>query len=162
MYIYIYIYIYNKCVVYKHIVYIYIYILIITLIIIILVLILLLLIIIIITTAYHTYCNISATAVGAVAFRATILLLFSFDSSREFRDVVFEDVGFETDTLLTLKNYKCGDFTPKADMGEGLDTSSLKPHILKHHIPEHPIKAGSYSRGWRSPSAKGVPQKLCF
>ena len=25
-------------------------------------------------------------------------------------------------------------------MGEGLKTDSLKPHILKHHMPEHPIK----------------------
>ena len=24
-------------------------------------------------------------------------------------------------------------------MGEGFKDSSLKPHILKHHIPEHPI-----------------------
>ena len=28
-----------------------------------------------------------------------------------------------------------------ADMGEGFETSSLKPHILKHHIPEQPNDA---------------------
>ena len=33
-------------------------------------------------------------------------------------DVAFEDAGFENDSLLTLKNWRCGDFTPKADMGE--------------------------------------------
>ena len=34
------------------------------------------------------------------------------------RDVV-EDVGFEHNMLLVLNNWRCGDFTPKADMGEG-------------------------------------------
>ena len=29
-------------------------------------------------------------------------------------------------------------YTPNADMGEGFETISFKPHILKHHIPEHP------------------------
>ena len=60
---------------------------------------------------------------------------------REFRDVVVEDVGFEIDSLSTLKNWRCGDFTPEAAMGEGLKTSILKPHILKHHIPELPKSA---------------------
>ena len=55
-----------------------------------------------------------------------------------FRDLVFEDVGFQADSLLTLKKQRCGDFTPRAYMGEGFYTSMSKPHILKHHIPEHP------------------------
>ena len=58
---------------------------------------------------------------------------------REFRDVVFEDVGFDEHCFLALENRRCGDFTPKADMGEGLTTMMFKPHILKHHIPEHPM-----------------------
>ena len=58
--------------------------------------------------------------------------------SREFGDVVFEDAGFETNSLLALKNWRRGDFTPKADVGEGLKTICFKPHILKHQIPEHP------------------------
>ena len=53
-------------------------------------------------------------------------------------DMVFDDVGFENDSSLTLDNWRCGDFTPNADMGEGVKTISFKPHILKHHIPEHP------------------------
>ena len=38
---------------------------------------------------------------------------------REFRDAVFEDVGFEHDSLLTLKHRRCGDITPETDMGRG-------------------------------------------
>ena len=32
------------------------------------------------------------------------------------------------------------DFTPKTDMGKGkgFKPSTTTPHILKHHIPEHP------------------------
>ena len=30
----------------------------------------------------------------------------------------------------------CVDFTPKANLREGLNTMIFKPHILKHHIPE--------------------------
>ena len=70
----------------------------------------------------------------------TILILTTIiimSNDRGFRDVVFEDVGFENSSWLTLNNCRCGDFTPKADMGEGLRTSILKPHILKHHIHEH-------------------------
>ena len=52
--------------------------------------------------------------------------------------MVFEDVGYETNILLTLNNWRCGDFTPKADMGEGFNTIILEHHILKHHIPEYP------------------------
>ena len=40
---------------------------------------------------------------------------------REFRDVVFEDAGFDSNSLLTLNSRRCGDFTPKADMGQGFD-----------------------------------------
>ena len=40
-------------------------------------------------------------------------------TTREFRDVVFEDVGFEHNSWLTLTHTRCGDFTPKADMGKG-------------------------------------------
>ena len=38
--------------------------------------------------------------------------------SREFRDVVFEDEGFDNNSLLTLKNRRCADFAPNADMVE--------------------------------------------
>ena len=38
---------------------------------------------------------------------------------RESRDVVFEDVGFERNSRLTLNNRRFGDFAPKADIGEG-------------------------------------------
>ena len=31
-------------------------------------------------------------------------------------------MGFDNDSWLTLKNCRCGDFTPKADVGEGLQT----------------------------------------
>ena len=42
--------------------------------------------------------------------------------SREFRDVAFEDVGFEQNT-----NWRCGeDFTPEADMGEGFKTKAFR------------------------------------
>ena len=34
-------------------------------------------------------------------------------------DVVFEDVEFENMSFLTLNNRRRGDFTSKADMGEG-------------------------------------------
>ena len=62
---------------------------------------------------------------------------------REFRGVVFEDVGLEHDSVLTLNIGRCGDFTAKADMGEGFEHSMLKLHIPKHHIPEHPSMHGS-------------------
>ena len=32
----------------------------------------------------------------------------------------------------------CGDFAPKADMGDVFLIISFKPHMLKHRIPEHP------------------------
>ena len=38
--------------------------------------------------------------------------------------------GLIANSLLTLKNSRCGDFTPKVDMGEGLSTSILKTHIV--------------------------------
>ena len=78
-------------------------------------------------------------------------------SYREFRDVVFQDMGFENNSLSTLKNWRCGDFTPKADMGEGFKTSMLKPHILKHHIPEHPILACAQEKllRWFGPDFAG-------
>ena len=55
-------------------------------------------------------------------------------------------VGFENNSWLTLNNQSCGDFTPKADMGEGFETIIVKTHILKHHIPEHPSFAVSATR----------------
>ena len=57
---------------------------------------------------------------------------------REFRDVVFEDGGMNIIVDWPSATEGVGDFTPKADMGEGFGNSSLKPHILKHYIPEHP------------------------
>ena len=60
---------------------------------------------------------------------------------REFRDVVFEDVGFGNNRLLTLNNWRCGTSHLKLIWVKGFEHSILKPHILKHHIPEPPNKA---------------------
>ena len=60
--------------------------------------------------------------------------------------MVFEVVGFEHNRLLTLKNWKCGDSNPKADIGKGFTPIITKHHIPKHHIPEHPIHA--HWNGW--------------
>ena len=62
--------------------------------------------------------------------------------------MALEDVGFENDSLLTLNNSRCGDFTPKADVGEVFEIITFKPSILKHHIPEHP-RLGQGSWGLR-------------
>ena len=52
----------------------------------------------------------------------------------EFRDVAFEDVGSENDSLLTLDDRRCGDFTPEADVGEGFRTyDSETPHPDSPH-----------------------------
>ena len=47
---------------------------------------------------------------------------------REFRDVVFEDVGLQHD-------WRCGDFTPKVDMGEGFWKQYVEtPHPETPHL----------------------------
>ena len=51
---------------------------------------------------------------SAVGFEICGDRLIRHDNAREFRDVVFEN-----NSILTLKNSRCRDFTPKADMGEG-------------------------------------------
>ena len=80
----------------------------------------------------------------------------SGSSHREFRDVVFEDVGFESNSLSTLNDRRCGDFTPKADMGEGFNHVSLNSYYselllttITHPetpIPEHAISSRSHRR----------------
>ena len=57
-----------------------------------------------------------------------------------FRDVVFQDVGFEHNNIskpLTHISYRCE--VPTPSVVEDQSTIMLNPHILKHHIPEIPI-----------------------
>ena len=61
-------------------------------------------------------------------------------TGREFRDAVFEDVGFHDNSVLTLKTEGVGTAHLKL-IWWGFEHSILKPHILKHHIPEHPRRA---------------------
>ena len=68
--------------------------------------------------------------------------------------MVFEDVGCEHNRIII-------DFTPKADnydMGEGLTTSMLKPHILKYHIPEHPTGLAGVAPCWRRSAFDARPR----
>ena len=53
-----------------------------------------------------------------------------------FRDVVFQDVGFERNTVnpLTHISYRCE--VPTPSVVEGQSISIFTPPILKHHIPE--------------------------
>ena len=73
----------------------------------------------------HTCIRTSAqtyTCSGALRAYHTTHTYLGFHIVREFRDVVFEDVGFEHNSLLTLKKLKLWDYTPKAamiHMGEG-------------------------------------------
>ena len=55
-----------------------------------------------------------------------------------FRDVVFQDVGFQDYSLkpLTHISFSCEVPTPSVFVGQS--TIMFKPHILKHHIPELP------------------------
>ena len=55
-----------------------------------------------------------------------------------FRDVVFQDVGFENNSFkpLTHISFRCE--VPTPSVFEGRWTIMIKPHILKHHIPELP------------------------
>ena len=57
---------------------------------------------------------------------------------REFRDVVFEDVGFEHNSWLTLNTEGAGTLHLKLIWVRGFKHIMFKPQILKHHIPEHP------------------------
>ena len=54
-----------------------------------------------IITFYYILCILTTTAAPAAEKAA----------EREFRDVVFEDVGLELNSRLTLKHWRCGDFT---------------------------------------------------
>ena len=55
-----------------------------------------------------------------------------------FRDVAFQDVGFQQTfvTPLTPIRFRCE--VPTPSVVEGQQTIIFKPHILKHHIPELP------------------------
>ena len=69
-----------------------------------------------------------------------------------FRDVVFQDVGFENDSFkpLTHISFRCE--VPTSSVFEGQSTIMIKPHILKHRIPELPtcwLPQGNY--GWIAP-----------
>ena len=48
-------------------------------------------------------------------------------------------VGLENGSLLTLKTEGVGTSHLKLTSVRSLGNSMLKPHILKHHIPEHTI-----------------------
>ena len=56
------------------------------------------------------------------------------------RDVVFQDVGFETNSCIPLTvthlSFRCE--VPTPSIVEGQSPISIKPHILKRHIPELP------------------------
>ena len=55
-----------------------------------------------------------------------------------FGDVVFQDVGFEHNSLKPLihSSFRCD--VPTPSVVEGQSTIIIQPHILKHHIPELP------------------------
>ena len=63
-----------------------------------------------------------------------------------FRDVVFQDVVFQDTSLTPLTHiiFRCE--VPTPPVFEGQSTIMIKPHILKHHIPElapaAPIRLG--------------------
>ena len=42
-------------------------------------------------------------------------------------------------------------------MGEGFKTIIFKPHILKHHIPEHPKEGESLTKDRREPAKLFAP-----
>ena len=71
---------------------------------------------------------------------ASVFLCFKFFLF-EFRDVVFEDVGFEHDSWLTLKTEGVGTSHLKMMRVRGFESSISNPYILKYHIPEHPPKS---------------------
>ena len=48
--------------------------------------------------------------------------------------------------LWGVKLMICWPSATEADMGEGFENSIMKPHILKHHISEHPTKDNSLIR----------------
>ena len=58
---------------------------------------------------------------------------------REFRDVVFQDVGFESNSSKPLAHISFRCEVPTTSVFEGQSSITIKPpHILKHHIPELP------------------------
>ena len=46
-------------------------------------------------------------------------------------------------------------------MGQGYESSSLKPHILKHHIPEHPTTSMHQPCGVRTDHEKVMHVRAC-
>ena len=74
-----------------------------------------------------------------------------------FRDVAFQDVGFENNSLKPLTDIiSCRCEVPTPSVVEGQSTIMFKPHILKHHIPELPnLGARRQGRRWRDPGREG-------
>ena len=68
------------------------------------------------------------------------------EREREMPNEEDSNTKMSSKSELTLNKGSCGDFTPKADMGEGLTSSIVKHHILKHHIPERPSQAILFPR----------------
>ena len=101
--------------------------------------------IIIITTLFIT--TRPGTRTRSIIFIITYLLIF-----REFKDVVFEDVVFDNDSL------------PKLTIGftttDGDKTINIKHHILKH-IPERPNNNNTGHYG-QVVVVQVVIAKLCF
>ena len=101
-----------------------------------------------ICTQLHHVCRLTAKCIAWLSFACDVAVShtlgrFTDESAaryivREFRDVVFEDVGFDSNSLLTLKTEGVGTSHLKLIWVRGFESSSSKPHILKHHIPEHP------------------------
>ena len=55
------------------------------------------------------------------------------------RDVVFQDVGFQTISLKSLSHISFRCEVPTPSVVEGQSTIMFRPQSLKHHIPEFPI-----------------------
>ena len=55
-----------------------------------------------------------------------------------FRDVVFQDVGFQTTIFAPLTHISFMCEAPTSSVVEGQQSIIFKPRILKHHIPELP------------------------
>ena len=56
----------------------------------------------------------------------------------EFREVVFQGVGFEHTSFKPVAHISFRCEVPTPSVVEGQSAIMFKPHILKHHIPELP------------------------
>ena len=63
------------------------------------------------------------------------------EGSWVFRDMVLQDVGFESNSFrpLTHLSFRCE--VPTPSVVEGQQIIIIKPHILKHHISALPIES---------------------